>query len=553
MANKPLKSVKFPGLPDTYTVPQFDSASGGMGTAGTIPDSKAVDDAIEELKEDLNEVVEDLEGFPAKTKTITIDSFLQGYRHNQTNATVKNDNAYTTSSGAIDFKKGDVFMHPTDQGISYYFVTTTGAFYKTYVPSPYTLPEDVTLYIDCRKDGITPQTTPACEYITSTVIGPIVSGMNDIETQITEIQKNYPTFEECQKQGDTSVKRGYHVRNGDETSTYDYLCCTGFFECEQGDIFLILNGQSLSRYTANKEFTTMTELSATPLYSGSQRWNMWIADANGYVRFTLFWNVPVMCAVSKINLQTYPYECISLGDSIFGNNQKPNDLSTYIQNVTKVMSANCGFGGTKAAEVNGVYDALAFCNIAKAINDGNWSDIDIDWYTAYGDSVYMVNAYILCHLVDWSKVKIITVAYGTNDWNSNVTLDNNDNKYDVTTYKGALRFGIEKIQSAYPTINIILLSPLYRYWSNSDDYSTVDDDSDTRQVGNKRLTDYVTAMQEVANEYHLPFYDNYNGFGINAMTAPSILRDGTHLNYQYGVSMAGKQIAAEVAERNRLI
>lgn len=67
MANKPLKSIKFPGLSDTYTVPQFDSASGGMGTAGKIPDSKAVGDAIEELKEDLNSEI-------AHTSDI-IDSF----------------------------------------------------------------------------------------------------------------------------------------------------------------------------------------------------------------------------------------------------------------------------------------------------------------------------------------------------------------------------------------------------------------------------------------------------------------------------------------------
>jgi len=56
MANKPLKSIKFPGLSDTYTVPQFDTATGGMGTAGKIPDSKAVKDAVDSLKEDLNAI-----------------------------------------------------------------------------------------------------------------------------------------------------------------------------------------------------------------------------------------------------------------------------------------------------------------------------------------------------------------------------------------------------------------------------------------------------------------------------------------------------------------
>ena len=56
MANIPLKSIKFPGLDDTYTVPQMDSATGGMGTQGTIPDSKAVKDSIDTLNANLNNV-----------------------------------------------------------------------------------------------------------------------------------------------------------------------------------------------------------------------------------------------------------------------------------------------------------------------------------------------------------------------------------------------------------------------------------------------------------------------------------------------------------------
>lgn len=52
MANKPLQTIKFPGLTDTYTVPQVDSNF--VGTAGQVPDSKKVHDEIDSLKEDLN-------------------------------------------------------------------------------------------------------------------------------------------------------------------------------------------------------------------------------------------------------------------------------------------------------------------------------------------------------------------------------------------------------------------------------------------------------------------------------------------------------------------
>ena len=46
MATKPLKSIKFPGLPDTYTIPQVDST---LSQSGQAADAKAVGDEIEDL------------------------------------------------------------------------------------------------------------------------------------------------------------------------------------------------------------------------------------------------------------------------------------------------------------------------------------------------------------------------------------------------------------------------------------------------------------------------------------------------------------------------
>ena len=53
MAKIPMVELDLPDLPDTYTFAQFDAATGGMGTEGTIPDSKAVKDELDEIKEDL--------------------------------------------------------------------------------------------------------------------------------------------------------------------------------------------------------------------------------------------------------------------------------------------------------------------------------------------------------------------------------------------------------------------------------------------------------------------------------------------------------------------
>ena len=63
---------------------------------------------------------------------------------------------------------------------------------------------------------------------------------------------------------------------------------------------------------------------------------------------------------------------------------------------------------------------------------------------------------------------------------------------------------------------------------------------------NLKVIDYVNAMKAVAEEYHLPFFDNYNGVGLNQYTAPTWLRDGTHLNRGTGVEKMGHIVAKEV-------
>lgn len=53
MANIPLKSIKFPGLDDTYTVPQVDST---LSIAGAAADAKETGDELDELKNTLSDL-----------------------------------------------------------------------------------------------------------------------------------------------------------------------------------------------------------------------------------------------------------------------------------------------------------------------------------------------------------------------------------------------------------------------------------------------------------------------------------------------------------------
>ena len=57
MANKNLKSIKFPGLTDTYVVPQIDST---LTQTGRPADAKATGDAISALGDSVDEEIDAL-------------------------------------------------------------------------------------------------------------------------------------------------------------------------------------------------------------------------------------------------------------------------------------------------------------------------------------------------------------------------------------------------------------------------------------------------------------------------------------------------------------
>lgn len=98
MANKPLKTIKFPGLDDTYTVPQVDAA---LATSGAAADAKKVGDELTNLKQDLN-TINDVEW-----KKITLTWAHGGID----NATGANNNNGSTSRSRTDvyMKESDLF------------------------------------------------------------------------------------------------------------------------------------------------------------------------------------------------------------------------------------------------------------------------------------------------------------------------------------------------------------------------------------------------------------------------------------------------------------
>ena len=218
---------------------------------------------------------------------------------------------------------------------------------------------------------------------------------------------------------------------------------------------------------------------------------------------------------------------VNFGDSIFGNSRPPRDISTEIAKLTGATVHNCGFGGCRMAEHSQAnFDAFSMYRLAYAISGGDFTAQE-NALTVTENAVpyYFAETLALLKSIDFNKVDIITIAYGTNDFTGGVDLDNNTGS---ASFGGALRISIECLLYAYPHLKIFICSPIYRFWTDTGK----DSDTYTPRSDGAMLSAFVEKSAEIAQEYHLPFVNNYDGLGFNKTNRGYYFsaNDGTHPN-----------------------
>lgn len=228
---------------------------------------------------------------------------------------------------------------------------------------------------------------------------------------------------------------------------------------------------------------------------------------------------------NKLKFQTV----VNFGDSIFGLRRPPNSLSDFIALYTGATCHNVGFGGCNMASKTDVkYDPFCMYRLAYAIANNDFA-LQEAQVTATGVPSYYRDALTLLESIDFSKVDIITIAYGTNDFSENTALDNTLDPDDTDTLAGALRYSIETLLTAFPSIRIFVLTPIYRFYIDGSNQFVDDSNTHTNSNGDL-LTDFVEKEIAVANEYQLDYIDDYYNTGINKFNRsfyfPS--NDGTH-------------------------
>lgn len=235
---------------------------------------------------------------------------------------------------------------------------------------------------------------------------------------------------------------------------------------------------------------------------------------------------------------------VNFGDSIFGTQSGTGtEVSAYLAKFTNAKVHNIGYGGCRMASylkadgsINEPWDAFSMYRLVDAIVSGDFSYQENGF--SFGERNY--RDYFRTHLntlkkLDFNKVDIITISYGTNDFTSS---KNNpkapaSNKYDVNTLEGALRYSIEKIQEAFPHIEIYVCTPIYRTWyDKNNNYSIVGDSNSYKNSFGYVLTDYVNMIKGVAAEYDdVIVIDSANlGFNADNLLTYFSTTDGTHPN-----------------------
>lgn len=268
-----------------------------------------------------------------------------------------------------------------------------------------------------------------------------------------------------------------------------------------------------------------------------------------------------------------------LGDSIIGNFNDGTGVCEIMADKTGATIINCAFGGTRmgyrhsaygdttpgaSGYVDGATDAqknqvdqyrmwnsLSGVDIATAIASGTWTSQEYAAANLSGAFDYFVARIAAMKAIDWTRIDYILWEYGTNDFATGVVLSDESDTDNYFAFDNAYREAIEQILTEYPNVQIIPITPIWRWWPEEGTGACLYD-SNTHTMDDytgaaRLLTAFVAKAQDIAKEYQLPCIDDYYTLGANKFTRLQYFNstDGTHPNEQ-GRERIAEHIASQL-------
>ena len=228
---------------------------------------------------------------------------------------------------------------------------------------------------------------------------------------------------------------------------------------------------------------------------------------------------------------------VVFGNAPFADDRGSSDnLASLIAKETGATVYNCSISGSYLAAQHTNFDPTlapmdAYClywlvNLAAGVPlDGYYNNAA----EALGDKTPPEAEEVVNTLktLDFNTIDTVAIMYDATDYLMGNAMYNDDNPTDPTQFTGNLEASIEVLQSLYPQIRIIVMSPTYAY-AIDEDGNYVSSDIYIYN-GRDVLSTYVIKECYSANLHSVSFMDNLYG-SITEDNAKEYLTDNLHLN-----------------------
>lgn len=204
------------------------------------------------------------------------------------------------------------------------------------------------------------------------------------------------------------------------------------------------------------------------------------------------------------------FEMVVLGDSIMGQIRDETAIPYMVGKALDMTVYNGALGGTCMGRLEeSVYpddtkDVLSFASLSKSIVSGDFTtqmllNLEENGTQHFPDVLWEISQ------IDFSEVEVLLVCYGVNDYHAGEKIyPEDENPYDENTYVGALCSGVRTLQSAYPELKIVLVTPTYTW------YPELGLTCEEYILGDNTLEDYVNATIYTAEKLGLEIVDAYH-------------------------------------------
>lgn len=228
---------------------------------------------------------------------------------------------------------------------------------------------------------------------------------------------------------------------------------------------------------------------------------------------------------------------VLFGNAPFADDRDSSDsLANLIAKETGANVYNCSISGSYLAAQELNFDPTvaamdAYC-LYWLVNLATGAPIDNYYVQAAGqlgdktpaDAEEVINT---LKTLDFNTIDTVAIMYDATDYLLGNPMYNDDNPTDPTQFTGNLEASLDVLQSLYPQIRIIVMSPAYAYAVDENgDYVSSD-----MYIYNNRdvLSTYVIKECYSANLHSVSFMDNLYG-SITEDNAKEYLTDNLHLN-----------------------